>query len=243
MVEKQELLWNSFSSYFQLAAAFCLTYAFIETFTGSFNDAIYKIADYFIDDKNLSDNLKDRTKNYREHCSNRNSGIEQSPYDPLRAAIYLLIDRYKLLFVNSFLSCIFFLICGGFQFFYSDKIHVNEKFCGLIIIPFLSQLGLMFFLGLSSNRKIKAELSEWRGRIPDRDNYSLVFYVMLLFFLIGGLIIWRMNGDTSLFSPEATKIIVVICMFLAYLPFLTLGIFKNLLIRRYERQSELILAE
>lgn len=232
------MLWNAFSSFFQLSAAFCLTYTVIETFTANFNKKIYEVDNYFLTDV-LNDFEKDQTENYRWLLKKKFSslGVSQANFDPLASEVKSIIDRHKSMFFHSFIACLFFLIFAAFESFYDNHSAIDQKFCGLIIIPFAS---LYFYLMLMQPVKkveiIKAELGDWKITIePKLESYLLSLLIHSVSLIFGIILILLIPSESvSFFSSNICKLIVVFCMISIFIPFVTQYFQIKKTVLRYE---------
>ncbi|MEP7170461.1 MAG: hypothetical protein ABI855_13915 [Bacteroidota bacterium] len=242
METSQSLLWNSFSSFFQLGAAFCLTYAFIEPFTANFNKKIYELADFFSSAEYLDEKQRKQTENYYKFLQNRIVSLpDLQILDPLCGDVKLIIDKYKIVFFNGFLSCVLFLIFAAFESFYQGHPNINEKFCGLIIIPFISQIFLLLLLEpLKKESQIQNDLSRWKEIKKEKEsNYFLPLKLLLICFGMGGLIIYIfLRHKAQVISIDGIKWMVFYCMISTILPFITQYIEINRMVKRYDRAAK-----
>lgn len=237
------LLWSSFNSFFELAAAFCFTYGFIEPFTAHFNKKVYEIDNFFLSSFVSSSQSKE-IENYKAYCRYKSSqGKIQKVYDPLNSEIKIIIDRFRIAFFHSFLTCVIFLLISGFENFYLGHSQIDAKFCGLIIIPFISLLIYCFMLdSLKSEEQVKQVLENWKEKLVHTvDPYGFVLALLLSIFFLGFLVIAYMDGDTHFFSKMNIRWITLICMFLIVLPFLIQYFQFKKIVKRYEKvASELL---
>lgn len=232
------MVWNAFSSFFQLSAAFCLTYTVIETFTANFNKKIYEVDNYFLTDV-LTDFERERTEDYRWLLTKKFSslGTNDRIFDPLANEVKSIIDRHKAMFFHSFISCILFLIFAAFESFYEHSINIDQKICGLIIIPFSS---LLFFLMLlqpvKKQTKVDAELKDWKNVVePKLESYSLSLKIHAVSLILGLIIIYFIPLQSELFfSHTKCKLVVLFCMLSIFIPFVTQFFQIKWTVDRYE---------
>lgn len=216
--------FNSFASYFQLAAAFSLTFCSFEQFMEGITHKLIQ-----------SEN--DKMSALKENDIDRHL----NKINLLQLELSTIADRHRIFFFHVFLSCVMFLIIAGFEKFYTS-LHFQEKFFGIIIIPFISILVFLIFKGkVVREDQIDTEIKNVVAKNPNfkiapafEFSYlsSMILHAVTL--LIGfGIIALCKTGTEEVFSIEMKKMSILFCVLAVLIPFFSQWIQSIKAIKRY----------
>lgn len=234
--------WDSFSTFFQLAAAFTLTYAVIESFTAYMNENILKIGNYFLGN-DLNEKEKEKYAHYREYINSlsfpKNKNNKEVKIDPLGLALNELIKRNKQFFFHAFIVCCLFILLAGFENFFQDingriPLSIHQKFFGLIIFSFSSiwiYLLIIFCFAFNSFIKDKAQIEKELIGINTikfkrtLTHLNLVFSIHSVWsaYLLGGILVLVCYGlgiNESSLQGHICCPLLIICIFSIFIPFI-----------------------
>jgi hypothetical protein len=219
------MYWDSFTSYFQLAGAFCLSYSVIETFKAGLDDIIFDRDSYSLEKATLAYSTKSGLQDYSKY-------IGHSNYDPLRQEIDNIIERHRVCFFLSFISCLTFIVYSGFERFYNDPLpneETHHRILGLIFTPFLLSFILWIRIivrGRVTNvDEIRIEFEEQSGKIfspiPNLLRHVVILISGILIFLSVTLLCFRGISAMNIFSGVTCKIVIFWCILFVFMPFIS----------------------
>lgn len=235
------MFWDAFTAYFQLAGAFCLSYAVIETFKAGLDNIIFDRDNYTTSRAVFVYAKEKGMERYADYLSHSN-------HDPLRQEIENIIARHRVCFFLSFLACIFFILIAGFERFYHLPLYNNEthhRIFGLFFIPFVFVLILWIWIIYSGHVTkeidIKNEFEKADGKmttpIPKLLPFTLLLLLAIVLSVCGILLFLQNTSAERFFSLVTCKFLIIACASFIFFPFISQFYQMHLAKERYSKQG------